>query len=590
MRIGLIIGVLGAAAALAGPTRSGYGSPDLLYFERSVAGDLNTHCASCHSDPDMASKFYLAPLDDLENPDRKILLRNFRAAIRHVDPEAPDLSRLLKKALGEGGHPGGAAYKSRTTRAFERLQHFALGATLRNRPPEAIVQKRYDCRVADDLQIDGTLSGDPDGNPLHFRWSVIERPPASIAGALGDNEGGARFKPDLPGVYRVELSVFDGRLWSLPANVMVVAHIAKPKADSAPPMDTGPKAAPKAFVDRRLDGSRLKLIRRLFLDLKRRTPYLREYEAWYAKTHAEMVDGFLRDQETWTAWYEQQLYYFLLLDSFRPKEGRISTIPARVTSGSLDVVRALEEIVRSQYFGARNPGNDTFVTVVLEQCLGLVVQEKKNLRLLESGKKMYDGYNVRLFRTKGNSQADFVRICFRQGGFFEHLAARSYEAVMARELDKKRRVAYAKRLQADPHAFKAILREWLTSKDYVDVVEKARTKAEIPYVRGLFVDALGRLPSYEELRNVRNAFLSLADPTPVRLVMGRVLLQSREAQIPANAIQPKRFVREQFVRLFARPPTEKEQDVFVGALKDDPQVTPAVVLWTLISSPEYQTY
>ena len=146
------------------------------------------------------------------------------------------------------------------------------------------------------------------------------------------------------------------------------------------------------------------------------------------------------------------------------------------------------------------------------------------------------------------------------------------------------------RLVANPKIFPKILREWLTGPAYLKGISRARTKGEIPYVRGLFVDTLGRLPSYDELRNVRNAFLSLADPTPVRLVMGRVLLQSPEVKMPASAIDPTRFVKEQFVRLFARPATDREVDTFVNALQNDPQITPGVVLWALISSPEYQSY
>ena len=109
-------------------------------------------------------------------------------------------------------------------------------------------------------------------------------------------------------------------------------------------------------------------------------------------------------------------------------------------------------------------------------------------------------------------------------------------------------------------------------------------------MRALFVDTLGRPPTYDELRNVRNAFLSLADPTPIRLVMGRVLLESQEARMPGSILDPARFVQEQFLRLFAPQPTEKEREAFIGGLKSDPRVTPRVVLWTLISSPEYQTY
>jgi hypothetical protein len=72
--------------------------------------------------------------------------------------------------------------------------------------------------------------------------------------------------------------------------------------------------------------------------------------------------------------------------------------------------------------------------------------------------------------------------------------------------------------------------------------------------------------------------------------MGRVLLESSQARIPGSALLVKQFVLEQFIRLFARQPTDKELTTFVNALKSDPAVTPRVVLYTLISSPEYQIY
>ena len=38
---------------------------DLLYFQRYLATDLHKKCASCHSDPESAGRYLLAPLDDL---------------------------------------------------------------------------------------------------------------------------------------------------------------------------------------------------------------------------------------------------------------------------------------------------------------------------------------------------------------------------------------------------------------------------------------------------------------------------------------------------------------------------------------------
>ncbi|MHC4547148.1 MAG: hypothetical protein ACYTEZ_00085 [Planctomycetota bacterium] len=595
-RSGSAILVLTAAILTFGaPTRPGRepAPPDLLFFSQRIAGDLHARCAGCHSDPESAGRYLLEPLDDLVRPDRGQLIRNYRATLGFLDPEAPGESPLLKRALGEAGHPGGAIYTSVNSRDFQALRHFAMGATLDNLPPEAIVQQRYEARVGTDLAIDGSLSGDPEESPLAFHWQLLEKPPGSHAVVGGADRETARLLPDRAGLYRIDLAVGDGRLWSLPASLTVVA---RPRGGGEVPRATEPvperveRAPTRSLLQRRLDPRRLKLVRRLFLDLKWRTPRYHEIEEWYDRTHAEMVRAFLADEETWDAWYEQQLFYLLLLDRFRPKEGRLATIPGRLTRGELALERALEEIVRSQYFNARNPGNDTFVTVVLEQCLGMVVQQRRNKRVLETGKKMYDGYRVKLFKETGDSQADFVRIVFKQRDFHRHLLRRTWKGLLGREIDAKRLEAYVDRCQAKPDALRRIYEEWLTGPEYVAAASEARTKPEIPYVRALFLDLLDRLPSYQELRKVRNAFLSLADPTPVRLVMGRVLLESDQARIPASAVDPKRFVFEQFVRLLARQPTEHELTNFVHALKNDPAVTPRVVLYTLISSPEYQSY
>ena len=74
----------------------------------------------------------------------------------------------------------------------------------------------------------------------------------------------------------------------------------------------------------------------------------------------------------------------------------------------------------------------------------------------------------------------------------------------------------------------------------------------------------------------------LADATLVSLMMTMSAYSGR--------MVTKQFVLEQFVRLLARQPTDKELTTFVNALKTDPAVTPEVVLYTLISSPEYQSY
>jgi len=592
--------LVGAALAVAAPApRSGPAAPDLLFFSRRVAADLHTHCAGCHSDPESSGSYRLAPLDNLVRPSRELLLKNYRATLAFLDPVRPERSLLLRKARGAAGH-GGGALLTRGSRDYVALVQLAQGATLANLPPEAILEKRVEAVAGEPVRIDGTLSGDPDGDTLHYAWSAPESGGGRLA--LRDGAGGvvSATAPG-PGLYRVELRVSDGRLASLPATAVVVVRESRPaprpagEEASPEPRADAPEPRPRPatssdFVAGRLDPRRLKLIRRLYYDLKWRGPRLEELQRWYPRTHEEMVDAFLADEETWAAWYERQLYYFLLLDRFRPKAHRLTTLPERVAKKEADVPRALQEIVRSQFFNARNPGNDTYCTVVLEQCLGMVVQERRGRRALERAKRMYDGYKTRIFRTEGRSQADFVRIVFRQPALFEHLLARTYRDLHGEEIDRRRLEREAEVAAKSPFGFREVLREWLRAPAYAGAVGEARTKGEIPFVRALFLDTLGRLPGYEELRDVRNAFLSLADPTPIRLVMGRMLLESREARVPRAVADPRAFVRRSFLRLLARPPTDAELAAFAGGLEDDPRVTPRVVLWTLLSSAEYQTY
>ena len=64
-----------------------------------------------------------------------------------------------------------------------------------------------------------------------FEWSIQERPAGSAAVIDADDLGAARFVADQEGPYRVELRVHEGRLWSLPASMLVVAM---PAPRSAP--------------------------------------------------------------------------------------------------------------------------------------------------------------------------------------------------------------------------------------------------------------------------------------------------------------------------------------------------------------------
>jgi hypothetical protein len=337
------------------------------------------------------------------------------------------------------------------------------------------------------------------------------------------------------------------------------------------------------------DAAARRWARALWFDLRGRGPTAAELRASLALEPAALVDRFLADPATWEAWLDRELYYFLLIDRFRPVSERVVALPPRLASGEANAKDALREIVVSAEFNARNPGNDTFVSVVLEQLLGTVVQKEK--RVLEAGKKMYDGYATRLFGELGRNQSDVVRIVLAQRECADLFVARQRRRVFGREAAREEVDRDGARLHADPAAFPGLLREWVLSDAYRARTAIPRPKDDTTFLRTLFSDLLGREPTFEEFRNSRNAFLALSDPAPIRNVIAQLLLDSGRAEVPRKEDlgKPGDWVREQFLRLLGRPATDRETEAFVAALGEY-GCEPSTLLLAIVTSPEYQYY
>jgi hypothetical protein len=334
-----------------------------------------------------------------------------------------------------------------------------------------------------------------------------------------------------------------------------------------------------------------KLIRRRYLDLLGRGPSEAELLAAAKAGDETSVDALLASEEFWRHWYEDELFYFLLIDQFRPTSEPLVSLPARLASGEADPRTALDSIVISQYFSARNPGNDTFVTVVMEQVLGLKVQDKANVAALEAGKKLYDGAPGTFLGEKGASQADVVRISFGRKEFADRYVERLYRRIAGAELDPAARDRAAARFREDPRAVKALVREWVLAPSYRDRTTP-RPKTDMQWIQTVYVDLLGARPSYRELRDTRNALLALADSAPIRLVLGRVIVDSKKADRASDTRgDGERWVKERFLLLLGRPANIEELAAYTSTLKElGPKDGPRVVLRAILSSKEYQRY
>lgn len=340
----------------------------------------------------------------------------------------------------------------------------------------------------------------------------------------------------------------------------------------------------------REDQASLAYVRRLCFDVLHRPPTPTELASLKGMDLARVARQIWRRREAMSEWLEEELWFHLLIDRFRPRTPAIEALPDRLAQGKASARDATAEILLSTGFSLRNPGNDTFVTVVLESCLGITVQERRAKAELEAGKLLYDGRSARFLGETGNSQADIVRIVLDQDAFRERLLDRHHQRLFRAPLASRgeaERGALLARLREDEQAFFAILAEWTQSPAYLAAVAVRRPRTHRELVRSLYFDVLERAPDYDELRNMRNALQSMADPAPLRAVFSKLLLDSKEAKLPApTAADPAEFVRGCFLRYLGREPSQAETAEFTAVLAE-PGANHALVVRALLTSVEY---
>lgn len=330
-------------------------------------------------------------------------------------------------------------------------------------------------------------------------------------------------------------------------------------------------------------------LRSAFCDLYGRPPLAAERERWLGQGFHALLDELLGSAEFWRTWFDDELYHLLLIDNFAPASERVASIPADLEAGRLDVREAVHRIALSAGFDRRNPGADTFVTVVMEQLGGMQVQ--KNARELEIGKTLYDGAPGTFLGRSGRSQADVVEIVVQSRDFARTFLAVEYERFVHAPPEARELASWANELHRDPRSYLDLVRGWLLSDAYA-----RRLASEVPmpnrlFVRALFVDLMDRPPSEDEAEPLREALDGLSDSKPLRSILVRLLLDSGEVELPRKESieDPTAWVAGLFRRLLGREATTQELARFVETFHD-PACRTQTVLYALISSPEYHVF
>jgi hypothetical protein len=330
-------------------------------------------------------------------------------------------------------------------------------------------------------------------------------------------------------------------------------------------------------------------LRAAFQDLYGRPPFRAERERWLGGGLPKLVHELVGTQEFWSAWLRAQLYYFLLVRNFRPASEGVTSLPSELAEGRLGALEALHRIALSPAFDARNPGADTFVTVVMEQFLGIEVQ--KETRELEIGKRVYDGHPGTFLGRAGSTQADVVRIALEDERCARRFLEREYRRCVRAEPDKRELARWTRELREGTTDYPTLVREWLLSDAWTQRLAQREPMENRLFVRGLWVDLFDRLPDEEELETLANALDGLGDPGPLRSVLARVLTDGDGLSLPKKEEirDPTAWVAGSFERLLGRAPEHDELAAFVDAF-EEPECAPATVIRALVTHPEYHRY
>ncbi|MDQ6704445.1 MAG: PKD domain-containing protein, partial [Acidobacteriota bacterium] len=118
------------------------------------------------------------------------------------------------------------------------------GAPLANAGPNQAVS------VGAAVQLNGSASSDPGGNPLTYQWSLTSVPAGSVAALSNAAIVNPVFTADRPGTYVAQLVVNNGTAASAPATVTITAN-----ASQTPTANAGPNQNVLAGATVLLDGS-----------------------------------------------------------------------------------------------------------------------------------------------------------------------------------------------------------------------------------------------------------------------------------------------------------------------------------------------
>jgi hypothetical protein len=365
-----------------------------------------------------------------------------------------------------------------------------------------------------------------------------------------------------------------------------------------------------------------RLVRRMYFDAANRSPTNDELILAPFLTTDGVADQLVGDYGYYLGWYEKSLVQFNLVGLNAPKTNdadyqTLSSIPARLTNGEITEIQALGEIAKSAAWARLNADARDFAYSLFEEFL----DRKPSTTTPPGGRSEYTAatniYNLTptsLFGEVGASPSDLVDIVLGLNGrnpnynanlpgglapdtqalFRGQIQLAWKRLVPTTPIASSDLATWTAEYSADPTKVRATVATILKTDAYQGDAQTPRPKTPRQFIRGLYVDVLGRNPDFDTVGNLEHSFVSAGDPAPLAGELVQQMLRSPDANpaTPAVAgLDVDAWLSSTFVRTLGRLPTESEVLVFKGALLSTTVVTTTdIELEAVLTSQEYLYY
>ncbi|MDX2249511.1 MAG: hypothetical protein SF052_22195 [Bacteroidia bacterium] len=124
-------------------------------------------------------------------------------------------------------------------------------------------------------------------------------------------------------------------------------------------------------------------------------------------------------------------------------------------------------------------------------------------------------------------------------------------------------------------------------------IDKNNPKSDLEFISLAYSDLFGKTISDNSLQSMILAYNGLGDKALISDLIIRNMLNSPEADIPANQemrADVEAFVVATFKKFYVREPGEYELWFFRSLIESDSEITPEIIYYALLTSDEYRFY